>query len=56
MFRAGSPFNLYPKEASGAGTEQRVTESANPHYPTDWSRDGRLVLYYETAPETQRDL
>ncbi len=56
MFRAGSPYNLYRKEASGAGTEQRVTESANPQVPTDWSRDGRLVLYYEIAPETQRDL
>ena len=56
MFRAGSPLNLYRKEASGAGTEQRVTESGNPQWPTDWSRDGRLVLYYEIAPDTQRDL
>ena len=56
MFRAGPPFNLYRKEASGAGTEQRVTESANRQWPNDWSRDGRLVLYYEIAPETQRDL
>jgi hypothetical protein len=56
MFRAGSPSNLYRKEASGAGTEQRVTQSANAQFPTDWSRDGRLVLYYEIAPDTQRDL
>ena len=56
IFSAGSPFNLYRKEASGAGTEQRVTESANTQYPTDWSRDGRLVLYYEIATDTQRDL
>src|SRR5437773_1992166 len=25
-------------------------------HPTDWSRDGRFVLYYEVAPDTQRDL
>ncbi len=56
MFRAGSPYNLYRKEASGAGTEQRVTKSANRQWPQDWSRDGRLVLYYESAKDTQRDL
>ncbi|MSV29890.1 MAG: hypothetical protein EXQ52_14255, partial [Bryobacterales bacterium] len=56
MFRAGSPLNLYRKEASGAGTEQRVTESVNQQWPTDWSRDGRLVLYHEAAPDTLRDL
>jgi Tol biopolymer transport system component len=33
-----------------------VTESPNTQYPTDWSRDGRLVLYMEIAPDTQRDL
>jgi Tol biopolymer transport system component len=56
MFRAGSPQNLYRKEASGAGSEHRVTESPNTQFPTDWSRDGRLVLYYEPAPDTQQDL
>ena len=40
MFSGGAAFNLYRKEASGAGTEQRVTESANTMVPTDWSRDG----------------
>ncbi len=56
MFRAGVPNNLYRKEASGAGTEQRMTESAKVQWPTDWSRDGRLVLFTEIAPDTQRDL
>ncbi len=56
MYRAGSPRNLYRKEATGAGTEQRVTQSANPQWPGDWSRNGRLVLYYEDAPDTHRDL
>ncbi len=56
MFRTGSPTNLYRKEASGAGTEQRVTESANRQWPTDWSSDGRLVLYGEVAPDTAKDL
>ena len=50
------PFNLYRKDASGAGGEQRLTESANRQWLTDWSRDGRLFLYFEMAPDTQRDL
>ena len=56
MFTAGSPINLFRKEASGSGTEQRVIESGNIQAPTDWSRDGRLVLYYEIAPDKQRDI
>jgi Tol biopolymer transport system component len=56
MFGAGSPPNLHRKEASGAGSEERVTESVNRQYPTDWSRDGRLVLYYEIGPDTKEDL
>lgn len=56
MFQSGAQRNLYRKEASGAATEQRVTESANMQWPVDWSRDGRLVLYYEMAKDTQRDL
>jgi Tol biopolymer transport system component len=48
--------HLYRKDASGGGTEQRITESANNQAPTDWSRDGRLLLFYENAPETQRDV
>ncbi|MFN0104783.1 MAG: protein kinase domain-containing protein [Bryobacteraceae bacterium] len=56
LFRAGAPPNLYQKDADGGGTERRITESPNTQWPTDWSRDGRLVLYYELAPDTQRDL
>jgi hypothetical protein len=56
IFRSGAPQNIYRKDASGAGAEQRVTESPHPQFPTDWSRDGRLVLYYEQAPDTRQDL
>ena len=56
MVQAGSPLKLYRKEASGAGAEQLVTESANTPAPNDWSRDGRLLLYDEGAPGMQRDL
>jgi hypothetical protein len=56
VFSSGTPLNLYRKEASGAGTEQRIIESASFQIPTDWSRDGRLLLFHEFAPETQRDV
>jgi Tol biopolymer transport system component len=56
VFRAGTPANLYRKEASGAGAEQRVTESANTQSPDDWSRDGRVLIYGEQSPETKSDL
>jgi eukaryotic-like serine/threonine-protein kinase len=34
----------------------RLTESTNNQYPSDWSRDGRWVLYGENAPSTGWDL
>ena len=39
-----------------AGNEQRVSQSANNQFASDWSRDGRWVLYWEITPGTQRDL
>ena len=56
MFSSGAPRNLFRKESSGAGNEQRLTQSPNTQFATDWSRDGRWVLYQEITPGTQRDL
>jgi hypothetical protein len=56
VFASGNPWNLFRKEATGAGVEQRLTQSRNVQHPTDWSLDGRFILYYEVAPDTQRDL
>jgi len=56
LFCSGAPRNLFRKEPSGAGDEQRFSRSPTSQYPTDWSRDGRWVLYHEVAPGTQRDL
>ncbi len=57
IFNAGSgPPNIFRKDASGAGAEERVTSSPNSQRPTDWSRDGRWILYHELAPDTNRDL
>jgi eukaryotic-like serine/threonine-protein kinase len=48
--------NLFGKESSGAGNEQRLSQSPNVQDPTDWSGDGRWALYHEVAPETAFDL
>jgi eukaryotic-like serine/threonine-protein kinase len=57
LFASDVPPNLFRKDASGAGEEQRLTQSPNPQYPTDWSRDGRFVMYEEeSAPGSQRSL
>jgi hypothetical protein len=56
LYSSGALRNLFRKESSGAGDEQRFSQSPNTQYPTDWSRDGRWVLYFEVTPGTQRDL
>ena len=50
------PYDLYEKAASGAGTEQVVFSSADTKTPTDWSADGRLVLYQSLNEKTGSDL
>ena len=52
VFRANSTRNLYRKDSSGTGPEERLTQSPNQQTPTDWSRDGRWILYYEMAPDS----
>jgi eukaryotic-like serine/threonine-protein kinase len=41
---------IFRKDASGAGEEQRVEQSAALQSPTDWSRDGRLILFNQFSP------
>ena len=50
--------NLFRKDAGGAGAEQRLTDSPNLQFASDWSLDGKWILYSESAPGTpgQRDL
>jgi Tol biopolymer transport system component len=56
VFTPVPPRNLFRRDSGGAGAEQQLIKSPNSQYATDWSRDGRWVLYFEVAPETQRDL
>jgi Tol biopolymer transport system component len=42
--------------ANGTGAAERLVESRGLHAVTDWSRDGRSILYYKLDTGTQRDL
>jgi len=48
--------NLYWKAASGAGEETLLLKSDHDIRPTDWSRDGRFIIYRQTDPETRLDV
>ena len=47
--------SLYVKSASG-GQEQLLLQSGNPTTPSDWSRDGKYLLYTEIDPKTRGDI
>jgi Tol biopolymer transport system component len=38
-------FNLYLKDATGAQDEKVIPQEGLDRYPTDWSHDGKYVLY-----------
>ncbi|MDQ3013214.1 MAG: hypothetical protein M3X11_21225, partial [Acidobacteriota bacterium] len=49
--------NLFQKAASGAGQDEVLLRSAYQKWPSDWSADGRFILYTERSPQTTgRDL
>jgi serine/threonine protein kinase/Tol biopolymer transport system component len=53
--RSGIP-QIYRKDASGAGGEERLTDGPNRKITMDWSRDGRFILYREMNEKTHMDL
>ncbi len=48
--------NLYLKASSGASEEELLLKSNESKYPTDWSPDGRHLLYWSLAGKTGHDL
>jgi Tol biopolymer transport system component/predicted Ser/Thr protein kinase len=55
LFASGAPFNLFRIPAEG-GAEERILKSETAQRPLDWSKDGRLILYADTAQDTGADL
>ena len=48
--------DLYQKPSGGAGAEELLVESPQDKTTTDWSADGRFILYHSVDPQTARDL
>src|SRR5262245_5822717 len=47
---------IYRKDASGAGEDERLTDGTNGKITMDWSRDGRYLLYRQMSAQTGMDL
>jgi serine/threonine protein kinase len=52
----GAGKGLYLKDASGGLKEELLLENGNVKTPSDWSRDGRYLIYTETDPKGQGDI
>ena len=50
LFRTST--DLYQKLASGAGQEELLWKDDQRNTPTDWSRDGRFIIFQTTALST----
>ena len=48
--------DLYLKPANGAGSEELLLESSQDKFPSNWSRDGRFLLYHSFDPQTSYDM
>ncbi len=53
--RSGT-YDLYRQAVDGSGTAALLVASPQIKVPSDWSRDGRFLLYYSIDPQTQADL
>jgi Tol biopolymer transport system component len=47
---------IYRKDASGEGQEEQLTNGPTGAVATDWSRDGRYLLYTGSGPKTGWDI
>ncbi len=52
----GGSGDLYRTAVDGSGTAVLLVASSQPKEATDWSRDGRFLLYYSIDPQKKDDL
>ena len=52
----GGVFNLYQKAVGASGPEVRLLANSVTDSPTQWSRDGRFIVYFELDPKNKRDI
>ena len=49
-------YGLYEKLSNGAGVEQLLVRTDMPKVPTDWSGDGRFLVYDESSTKSGTDI
>jgi Tol biopolymer transport system component len=49
-------YDIYVKPVNGEGRAELLFKSTLPKYPTDWSRDGRYILFGVISPNTKSDV
>jgi Tol biopolymer transport system component len=54
--RGGGASNLYWQHADGTGEPQRLTESPNAQFASDWHPSGKFLAFQELNPQTGNDL
>ncbi len=54
--RGGAPYSLYQKAASGTGPDEGLLAAGNNKIPSQWSRDGRFLIYSALDPKTRLDV
>jgi len=48
--------NLFQKAAGGSGQDEPLLRNTVPDVPSQWSRDGRFIVYQEDDPKNKHDL
>ena len=49
-------YGLYLKQASGAGSDELLLKTSELSVPTDWSRDGRFIIFSQLASNGKWDI
>jgi Tol biopolymer transport system component len=52
----GKDGSIFETEANGTGQGTAAIQTQHPAFVSDWSTDGRYLMYQESSPETQEDL
>jgi Tol biopolymer transport system component len=55
-YASGIPTNLFRRPVAGQADQQPMLETSQPKAATDWSKDGRFVLYRSNDPQSGWDL
>jgi len=49
-------YDLYQKSVNSGEKDEVLFESPFPKFASDWSRDGRFIVYYQQDPQTKLDI